>query len=178
MVTRITATAAAQHHFLRARDELRELAAQVDLSGVWETEVRSLIREDVNRSLENLRVVVTKDTGPEPAVQINVLVAIDVPEPCARRPREVQRVRVIPSPVPMHTARRKVPSDFVELRGLARVGHRSLRDGHGCLLYTDLPTEVLASPARSLGRLTLARRRRTRLSPVGDPLSPAVTRNE
>src|SRR6267142_1864294 len=99
-------------------------------------------------------MVVAKDTGPEPAVQIDVLVAVDIPEPRAGCPCEVQRVWVIPSPVPMHTARRKLPSDFVELRGLAPVGHRSPLDGHGCLLSINLPAAVLPNPARSPDRLT------------------------
>ena len=100
-------------------------------------------------------MVITKDTGPEPAVQIDILVAIDIPEPRAGSPCEVQRIWVIPPPVPMHTARRKLPSDVVEPRGLARAGHRSLLDGHGCLLCTQRPTDVLAKPVRPPDHLTL-----------------------
>src|ERR1700682_310826 len=99
-------------------------------------------------------MVVAKDTGPKSAVQIDVLVAIDIPEPRAGCPCEVQRVRGISSPGPMHTARRQLPSDFVELRGLAPVGHRSPLDGHGCLLSINLPPAALTNPARSPDRLT------------------------
>src|SRR5262249_25001014 len=90
VATRITAAPTAQHYLLRAGNQFDELTAQVDLPRVWETQVRSLVRQSLDRRLQNFRMVVAKDARSKSTVQVDVLVTVDIPQTRAGCPREVE----------------------------------------------------------------------------------------
>ena len=92
VVRRLRAGAAEDDAFGR-RDHGDEPLGQLDLERVCGGEADAVLVHRPDRRRANSRVVVTEEDRPERRVEVDVLVAVDVPDPRPLRPGHEERVR-------------------------------------------------------------------------------------